>query len=150
MNRTANPAYTADELLYQIKTTHASVLLAHSGSLATSEEAARLAGIPSERIVLIDSPPNTPRLTLEKLVQSGLSKPATFVERRLSPGEAKTKIALLNFSSGTTGRPKAVTIPHYAVIANVLQVAFNGKTHVEYAPKDERRYVPGDVSFAGT
>ena len=31
---------------------------------------------------------------------------ASFEERKLEPGEAKTKLAFLNFSSGTTGKPK--------------------------------------------
>lgn len=147
--RTANPAYTADELVYQIKATNASILLAHSGNLSSSEEAARLAGISSERIVLIDSPAQSPYNTVEKLLKTGLSKPAAFVERRLNPGESKTKLAFLCFSSGTTGRPKAVAIPHYSVIANVIQISFHGKTHIEYTSQKERRYVPGDVTIAG-
>lgn len=40
---------------------------------------------------------------------------------KMKPGESKSKIAFLSFSSGTTGKPKAVVIPHYALIANVLQ-----------------------------
>lgn len=37
----------------------------------------------------------------------------------LKQDEAKTRLAFLSFSSGTTGVPKAVMIPHYAVISNV-------------------------------
>lgn len=99
--------------------------------------------------MLIDSPAQGPYPTVEKLIKAGLSKPATFVERRLNPGESKTKLAFLCFSSGTTGRPKAVAIPHYAVIANVIQISFHGKTHLEYTSPKERRYVPGDVTIAG-
>ena len=62
---------------------------------------------------------------------------------------AVTKIALLNFSSGTTGRPKAVAIPHYAVIANTIQMAVYAHVNVDYAPKEEKRYRPGQVAIAG-
>ena len=79
------------------------------------------------------------------MVAEGLSKQPTFEERKLQPGEAKTKIALLNFSSGTTGRPKAVAIPHYAVMANVIQMAHYGKTTDEHTD----RYKPGQVVVAG-
>ena len=119
--------------------------------MATSEQAARSAGIPNERIVLLDNPAGYagPYLTLDVLIRVGLSKDPTFVERRLNPGEAKTKIALLSFSSGTTGRPKAVAIPHYAVVANTIQMATHGKVHLDYAPKEQRRYRPGQVVIAG-
>lgn len=46
-----------------------------------------------------------------------------FVEKRLAPGEAKKKLAFLCFSSGTTGKPKAVEVSHYAMIANIIQSA---------------------------
>ena len=40
----------------------------------------------------------------------GCQKPRTFYERPLDPREGKTKIALLCWSSGTTGQPKVVSI----------------------------------------
>lgn len=145
---TANPNYTADELLYQLQLTSACAILSHSGSIATAEEACRLAGIPSDRIALLDSPEgySGPYPTLERLVQDGLSKHPQFVERRLAPGEGKTKLALLNFSSGTTGRPKAVAIPHYAVLANVVQMAYYGQANENFGPAT--RYRPGQVVLA--
>ncbi len=106
------------------------------------------------QIIIIDTPPTTAIAinsyhTLDELVREGLGKFPTFTERRLEPGEAKTKIALLNFSSGTTGRPKAVAIPHYALIANVVQMAFFCKAAVDYTSKEQQRYRPGLVAIAG-
>ncbi|KAI0080345.1 amp dependent CoA ligase [Panus rudis PR-1116 ss-1] len=146
----ANPAYTADELTYQLTATKAALLITHTASLSSALTAARDAGISQDRIVLIDSPekPDGQFLTLDALVQEGLAQGPTFVEPRLSPGEARTKLALLNFSSGTTGRPKAVAIPHYAVIANVIQMAVHSKANEEYTSWEERRYRPGDVTYS--
>lgn len=74
--------------------------------------AARQSGIPSDRIVLLGTPeravPNFSGCDLHHLIAYGLSEKANFTERRLEPGEARRKIALLAFSSGTTGKPKVV------------------------------------------
>lgn len=144
---TANPAYTADELLYQLTLTKASAIFVHSANLPVAEKAARDAGISSSRIAILDSPKGNAAdyLTFDRLVSEGLAKLPTFEERKLSPGEGKTKIALLNFSSGTTGRPKAVAIPHYAVMANVIQMAHYGRAIDE----STGRYKPGQVVLAG-
>ncbi|EKM61280.1 uncharacterized protein PHACADRAFT_247774 [Phanerochaete carnosa HHB-10118-sp] len=145
---TANPNYTADELLYQLQLTNARAILTHSGSISVAEEACRQAGIPSDRIVVLDSPTgySGPYCTLEGIIQVGLSKHPQYIERRLGPGEGKTKIALLSFSSGTTGRPKAVAVPHYAVLANVIQMAYYGQANEIYG--SATRYRPGQVVLA--
>lgn len=68
--------------------------------------AARQAGIPDTRVVVFDEVPGSAHTSVEALIQEGLRMDQCFVERKLKPGEAKSKIALLNFSSGTTGKPK--------------------------------------------
>lgn len=69
-----------------------------------------MSGIPHDRIVLLGGServtPNFSGHNVHNLIEHGLSQEANFVERRLEPGEAKTKVALLLFSSGTTGKPK--------------------------------------------
>lgn len=110
--RCANPSYTADELAYQLRITKATVVMAHPASVETALGAARQCGIAADHIILIDrlqtrSP--IPYATLPELVGEGLTQPISFTERKLSPGEAKTKLALLSCSSGTTGRPKVRT-----------------------------------------
>jgi long-subunit acyl-CoA synthetase (AMP-forming) len=61
-------------------------------------------------------------LTVRDLVRIGKSAPE-IVPLKLAPGEAKDKVALLNFSSGTSGLPKGVLITHRNVIANVCQLS---------------------------
>lgn len=101
--------------------------------------AARAVGLTPDRVVLL-APETSHHCTVDMLVRGGLAQKQQFRERTFKPGEAKTKLALLSFSSGTTGKPKAVAISHYAVIANIIQMA----TH------QKGRFQPGDVALSGT
>lgn len=132
--------------------TKTKVLITHSASLSTALAAAKESGISQDRIVILDSQPDGPKSypNVETLVRDGLSSGPSFTERRLAPGEAKTKLALLSFSSGTTGRPKAVAIPHHSVIANTIQMAVHGKANEDYTSWEDRRYRPGDAVYTGT
>jgi len=103
---TANPGYTADELHYQLTTVKTSLLLVHPAVLETALVAAKKAGLSADRVVLFDNSIPALHTAFQNLIAEGLTKNTSFVERRLAPGEAKSKIAFLCFSSGTTGRPK--------------------------------------------
>ncbi|QRW06027.1 AMP binding enzyme [Ceratobasidium sp. AG-Ba] len=65
----------------------------------------------------------------------------------ISSRENKTKVAFYSFSSGTTGKPKAVAIPHHAVIANVIQNAAFVRLNDPDLPSDLARYRRGDVNL---
>ncbi|TFK39014.1 phenylacetyl-CoA ligase [Crucibulum laeve] len=147
----ANPDFSSNELLYQLRETEASIIIVHPDALATALSAALEAGVSSERVVLFNAkesvPSNTTHETVNDLIELGLRSELAFVERRLRPGEAKTKLAFLSFSSGTTGKPKAVAIPHYAPIANVIQIAAHNKVNEAYCDWKDRRYRPGDVAI---
>jgi len=145
---TANPAYTAEELVYQIELTKATTIIAHSTSLEVAADAARQTGIPYERIVVIGDSPLRQFLNVDELVKEGLAARQHYVERKLRPGEGKTKLAFLNFSSGTTGRPKAVMISHYAPIANAIQLALHARVGDTDRPRDKQRFRPGDIVSA--
>ena len=107
--RCDNPAYTTEELVHQLITARARVLVSHPDSLDTALSAARQSGIAADHIFLMDelrAPNPIPFPTISDLAKEGLAKPTSFTERKLSPGESKTKLAFLSFSSGTTGKPK--------------------------------------------
>ncbi|CDO75538.1 hypothetical protein BN946_scf184776.g4 [Trametes cinnabarina] len=144
----ANPAYTADELLYQLTTTKARLLIAHPVSLPVALEAARLAGLSQENVVIFDAMPGIPHANIQDLIALGLEHTQQFVERRLKPGEGKRKLAFLSFSSGTTGRPKAVMIPHHSVIANAVQMAHWTQAKDESKPREFQRYKAGGRGLA--
>lgn len=102
----ANPAYTAEELEYQLKAAKARILISHAASLPVALVAAQKARIPHDHVIVFDEVSGARNVTLHTLVEEGLAQPQAFVERRLAPGEGKKKLAFLSFSSGTTGRPK--------------------------------------------
>ncbi|KAG1739780.1 hypothetical protein EDD22DRAFT_1008313 [Suillus occidentalis] len=104
----SEPTYTKEELLHQI------LLLS----------ALR---IPSDRVVTFGE---STQPTVESIIQLGLRNDPAFVERRLKKGEGKP--------SGTTGKPKAVAIAHYAPIVNVIQMAQYTQVNENYAPWEER------------
>ncbi|TBU21456.1 amp dependent CoA ligase [Dichomitus squalens] len=142
---TANPMYTSEELGYQLQLTKTRLLFVHPLALNAALDAARAAGLPQDRIVLLEPLPSSSCMNVHDLVKFGLRERQAYRERQLEPGEARTKLALLLFSSGTTGKPKAVMISHYALIANMLQVTQYVKPNDESVPLEQKRYRAGDV-----
>ncbi|KDQ25943.1 hypothetical protein PLEOSDRAFT_1045992 [Pleurotus ostreatus PC15] len=145
----ANPDFTVDELAYQLEATKATFMFVYSDAQAvgTAVAAARRVNIPLSRVVLFGaaSELSPESATVDELARQGLLSRETFVERRLAPGEGKTKLAFLSFSSGTTGKPKAVAIPHFSLIANVIQLAVHNRINEAYTTWEERRFRPSDV-----
>jgi 4-coumarate--CoA ligase len=149
----------------------ATVLIVHPDALEGALVAAQQVGIPFDRVIPLDTirgpRSSTVAPDLHQLISYGLAHPPNFVERRLRPGEGKTKIAFLSFSSGTTGKPKvgknllcneqcadvllpqAVEIPHYAPIANIIQMVAWWRINENSTPWENRRIRPGDVALAG-
>ncbi|KAJ6509017.1 amp dependent CoA ligase [Mycena sanguinolenta] len=132
-----NPNSTPAELVYHIKLTGTTLIIAHSDSFEAAYEAAKLAGIPPDRVLSLDSNPKLLATSVETLI-SGASVSSAFVPKKLGRGEGKTKIAALCLSSGTTGQPKAVAITHSAIISNTIQL-------VAQYPTIDTLFCPGDV-----
>jgi 4-coumarate--CoA ligase len=125
---TANPAYGAGELAYQLKDSGSSALITSLNLLSTSLEALKeVPSIPSDRIFLLDVPKHDKYVTVEQLIQNGGKSGRKVKPLKLKKGEGKTRLAFICYSSGTTGLPKGVMISHYNVISNVLQVTLHTK-----------------------
>lgn len=139
--------------VYQLDTTNTKLIITHPIAQSVAVAAAQQAQkpVPSSHILYFSVPPPGPQTepNISTLIATGLQKPIAYVERRLAPGEGKTKLALLAFSSGTTGRPKAVAIPHYAVIANIVQMSMFNKVTEEYDVHERRRIRVGDRCLGG-
>lgn len=97
-----------DELVHQLRTTKAALLVIHPVFLDTALKAAQIANLSDDRIVLIETPPRagttSTRPSLDSLVEFGSNQVQNFLEPRFKAGEAKSTLALLSFSSGTTGK----------------------------------------------
>ncbi|KAH0590948.1 hypothetical protein H2248_001061 [Termitomyces sp. 'cryptogamus'] len=102
----ANPAYKADELVHQLLVTRASLLIIHPAFLPIALIAAKEVGLSGDRIVFIEPSlrkTTSDHFTVDQLVEYGLCNPMSYAELCFKPGEAKTTLAFLSFSSGTTG-----------------------------------------------
>ncbi len=109
---TINSLYTAHEIENQIRDAEATWLVTVSPLLGPAAEAARAAGIPDERVIVLDGVGGHP--DLRSLLAEGRTPP----EVSFDPS---THVAVLPYSSGTTGNPKGVMLTHRNLVANVHQ-----------------------------
>lgn len=100
--RPSNPSYNIEELVYQLKTTNAKLVIAHPLCLGTAAAAASAVGLSTTSIVSLGREQGN-YVTLEELIPFGASRPENYKAIRLKPGEGRTKLAFLCLSSGTTG-----------------------------------------------
>lgn len=166
----ANPAFQPSELSYQLEASKATVLFVHQTFLKAGIEAAEKAGMPRDHVIIVQDPSqiesgrkkcsDKPIRQLEGCwTVAGLIEEAkdiirnegeaivTSCRRKLEAGQGKSKLALLSFSSGTTGLPKGVAIQHYAPISNILQFLFYNKV-TNQLHQTQGRFRPGkDVSL---
>lgn len=112
-NTTANPLYTSHELAHQLSDSGAKALVTIAPFLETAREAAAEVGL-TDIIVVGEGSGDEP--TLAELLAAGAAPP----ELDIDPAE---DLAVLPYSSGTTGLPKGVMLTHRNLVANVLQSA---------------------------
>jgi acyl-CoA synthetase (AMP-forming)/AMP-acid ligase II len=112
MCMTVNPLYTADELSHQLSDSGARFLLTVPPFLEVAREAAQRAGT-EEVFVVGEAEGASPLSAL-------LGDPDQAPRPEIDPGE---DLAVLPYSSGTTGLPKGVMLTHRNLVANMLQAA---------------------------
>jgi len=109
---TINSLYTAEEIANQLTDADATWLVTVSPLLPGAQAAAEKVGIDAEHVIVLDGAEGHP--SLPQLLGEGHSAP----EISFDPAE---HVAVLPYSSGTTGRPKGVMLTHRNLIANVSQ-----------------------------
>ncbi|KAI9676060.1 MAG: hypothetical protein M1817_000803 [Caeruleum heppii] len=119
----ANASYSTAELEHQLRSSGAKALFTCVPLLSIALEAAQKAGIPKNRIYLLEVPGTSSKdfPTVDDLIQQGTKLPA-LEDQRWEAGQGAKQCAFLCYSSGTSGLPKAVIISHRNVISNVLQI----------------------------
>ncbi|KAI9038779.1 acyl--CoA ligase [Aspergillus affinis] len=140
----ANPTYVARELAYQLQDSGATYLICAEGSLDTGIEAARLAGMSRDRVFVFDNAVFDGQGKGQQgcrywgeLIAS-VDEGSKFAWDDLSTPEAAGRTLALNYSSGTTGRPKGVEITHRNYVANMLQYNYLFYLDPEWRIKQER------------
>ena len=111
----ANVAYSAEELEHQLKSSGAMALFTCVPVLETALKAAKAAGIPEDKVFLMDLPqnPKNPGFkTVDDLVKLAKSTPE--LEPVVWPsGQGARQPAYLCYSSGTSGLPVSLRV-HFA------------------------------------
>ncbi|MGV0680608.1 MULTISPECIES: AMP-binding protein [Mycobacteriaceae] len=110
-----NVLYTADEIARQLTDSSARFLFTCSSSLRQAAAAAAQAGIPRENIVVLDG--HAEGFTS---VQSMIEEDRPVPEISVDPEQ---HLAVLPYSSGTTGHPKGVMLTHRNLVANLCQIS---------------------------
>ncbi|KAG5974356.1 hypothetical protein E4U55_008218 [Claviceps digitariae] len=144
----ANPGYTPTELAHQLRTSGASCIFTDSERLKTVLQAAEAVGLPKTSIILVDEASQSRNddgndfCSLHDLLAC---KPYAW-EVMKDRAVLAEKIAVLNFSSGTTGSPKACMITHRNLVANAEQQLHLDKVARERS--SDPRYAAHDVHCA--
>ncbi|BDZ40638.1 AMP-binding protein [Microbacterium suwonense] len=111
---TINSLYTADEIANQLEDAEADWLITVSPLLPGAKAAADRLGIADDHLIVMDGAEGHP--SLRELLGEGHAAPDVVFD-------PATHLAVLPYSSGTTGRPKGVMLTHRNLVANVAQCA---------------------------
>lgn len=113
---TINSLYTVDDITGQLADSAATYLFTISLFLPQAAAAAERVGLPAANIVVIDEsdPVACGRTSLRQLMSGGAVPPDITID-------PATHLAVLPYSSGTTGLPKGVMLTHRNLVANLEQ-----------------------------
>ncbi len=109
---TINVLFTAKDIVKQLTDSKATMLIAVSALLPQAKEAAAAVGMSDDQLVVLDGADGHP--SAADLLGAGAAVP----EVSFDPA---THLAVLPYSSGTTGNPKGVMLTHRNLVANVAQ-----------------------------
>ncbi|MCZ6645072.1 MAG: 4-coumarate--CoA ligase family protein [SAR324 cluster bacterium] len=110
-NTTVNPLYTVDELARQLKDCGAKYLITIELFLENAKQAAQQCGV--EKIFVFGEAEGA--IPFAELLDNDGEPPQVTLN-------LKEDLAVLPYSSGTTGIPKGVMLTHYNMVANMCQI----------------------------
>jgi acyl-CoA synthetase (AMP-forming)/AMP-acid ligase II len=109
---TINSLYTEGEIANQLRDAKATWLFTVSPLLAGAEAAAKEVGIDADHLIVMDGVDGHPSLA-DLIMEQKAAPEVSF--------DPATHLAVLPYSSGTTGHPKGVMLTHRNLVANVAQ-----------------------------
>ncbi|KAF5694707.1 phenylacetyl ligase [Fusarium denticulatum] len=134
------PGSMKDDLVYFLGTSKTALVFTDEGAFDEVTAACKTIGIPARNIVRLDGSKGDTN-SLQNLRQQGESLyPSSHTQSWGPKYNEASPCAFLSWSSGTTGKPKAVQISHANVISQLRQIS-------ALTPPNRRRTVLGVLPF---
>ncbi|KAI9693736.1 MAG: hypothetical protein M1822_003007 [Bathelium mastoideum] len=125
----ANAGYTADELAFQLKDSGAKAMVTQVPFLENARKAARIAGLPEDRIILMGDQRDPRQLVKHFTSIRNISGATRYRRVRIKPDQ---DLAFLVYSSGTTGHPKGVMLSHHNIVSDLLMLTAAEKPQLSH------------------
>ncbi len=140
---TINPNYTGSEVARQFKMSKATSVLTNTSNLSVVKDAVDKLGLKDFKIMLEDDESKAGTIPLAKVFQDNGAEYPTEIPKDF---DFENDIAVLPYSSGTTGLPKGVMCTHICLVSNICQSVY-GKGLVMVKKATGRAIKPRQKSF---
>ncbi|KAI9302920.1 hypothetical protein BJ944DRAFT_166362 [Cunninghamella echinulata] len=122
----ANPAYTVTELVHQLKTSGAKLIVCSVENMKSAVEAGQQCGIDKQHIFLFGDQEVEGIRPYSDILNKG-----TPLNAPVKIAQPENEVAYMCFSSGTSGLSKGVCSTHTNITSNILQCNALLGTHLE-------------------